>query len=53
MNITHHRFFQDTGIKGKHVSIEEVVKYEGEVFINYQAGPDQNKQLLRDCTVFQ
>ena len=39
--------------KGEYISIDQVVKYEGEACINDQAVPDKKNQVVKDCTSIQ
>ena len=39
--------------KGEYISSEQVVKYEVEACINYQAVNDKTNQLVRGCTCIQ
>ena len=39
--------------KSEYISIEQVVKYEGEACINDQAVYEKSNQVVRDCTGIQ
>ena len=39
--------------KGEYISREQVVKYEGEAYINGQAVHEKTNQVVRECTGIQ